>query len=210
MAALVSTLRTASFAFRRNGDYERAVDLMRESGLLAEKLKFPYAVFRSYDVRAGLALEYGELESAHDSLLVAESCFLPDLGAFNRGSLDISWLHWSIGAKQWQDARQRLSRFAPLDLTNRSRHFLLQAAAVLRVFIHDGRDDEAQVILSALLGYGESLFRHSSVDHIAVAVADGLAAYSSEQQANRFVTEFLTEKRRDRMQPPVELTRHLR
>ncbi|MHB1311260.1 MAG: hypothetical protein ACYC3L_04510, partial [Gemmatimonadaceae bacterium] len=209
-AALISTLRTASFAFRRNGDYDRARSLILECGDLAEKLRFPYALFRSFDVRAGLALEYGRMETAHESLLLAESSFHPTLGADNRASLDISWLHWSLGTHRWDEARDRVARIGPLDLTRRSRHYLLQAAAALRVLMHDGQDAEAQLILQALMGYSESLFRHSSVDQIAIAVADALAAYSGEEQANHFVTEFLTKKRRDRMQPPAELTRHVR
>ena len=208
--ALVEALRTASFAFRRNGDYDRAYSLVRESGDLAEKLGFTNGLFRSFDLLAGLALEYGRMQSAHESLLLAESHFHPTLGAFNRGSLDISWLHWTIGSGRWDEARSHLSRIGPLDLSKRSRHHVLQAACALQVLMHDGRDEEARVILQALLGHRGTLFRHSSVDRIAVAVADGLAAYSSEEQANRFVTEFLTEKRRDRMQPLAELTRHAR
>ncbi|MHB1312548.1 MAG: ATP-binding protein [Gemmatimonadaceae bacterium] len=209
-AALLTALRTASFAFRRNGDYDRACSVVEESGVLAERLRFPFALFRSYDILAGLALEYGFLESAHASLLLAESHFTPVYGDYNRASLDISWLHWSIGSERWSDARDRILRIAPLDLTNRSRHYLLQAAAVLRVLMHDGRDDEARVILRAILGYGDTLFRHSSVDHIAVAVAAGLANYEGDDEARRFAKEFVTERRRDRMPPPAELTRYVR
>jgi tetratricopeptide (TPR) repeat protein len=208
-AALVSTLRTASFAFRRYGDYDRACSLIRESGDLAEKLRFSYGRFRSFDILAGLALEYGLMESAHESLLRAESHFTPTLGTHNRASLDVSWLHWSIGTQKWDEAKDYLSRMGPLDLSTRVRHYQMHAAGALRVLMHDGRDDEAQVILKVLMSRSEELFLHSSVDQIAIAVADGLAAYSGKALATQFVTEFLTKKRRDRMRPPAELTRHL-
>ena len=176
-----------------------------ESGDLAEKLSFVYARFRSHDALAGLALEYGLYDCAHESLVAAETHFDPLLGAFNRGSLDLGWVQWSIGMDRWNDARNGVTFFEPLDLSNRSRHHLLQAAAKLRVLMHDGQDEDARTILSALLGWRGALFRHSSVDHIAVAVALGLARYQGQEEASRFASEFLTTNRRDLMPPPSEL-----
>ncbi|HEY5492242.1 MAG TPA: AAA family ATPase [Gemmatimonadaceae bacterium] len=204
-ATLISTLRNTSFAFRKNGEYARSRDLLQESGSLAEKLGFIYARFRSHDALAGVAIEFGIYDMAYEALLAAESIFEPELGGFNRESLDLSWLHWAIGMGRWDDARSRVDRIGPLDLSKRSRHSLLQATARLRVLMHDGRDAEARAILGVLMGYRDSVLRHSSTDSIAVALAIGLARYEGEEQAHLFATEFLTKVRRDLMPPPTEL-----
>ena len=209
-ATLISTLRTASFAFRRNGDYARAQQLITETGDLAEKLGFVYARFRAQDIIAGIALEYGQYDRAHEALLAAEVRFAPLLGAFNRVSLDISWIHWFIGTDRWDDARSRLATLGPVDLSNRSRHYLLHAAARLRILTHDGVDDEAREILGEFMRRRHSLFQHSSVDHIAVSAALAIAANEGEVAATRFVHEYLSTQRRDKMPAPEELLSFLR
>ena len=206
-ATLIAALRTSSFPFRRNGQYDQSRDLLRESGTLADKSGFAYARFRAHDALAGLALEYGFYDIANESLLAAEALFVPPLGRFSRESLDLSWAFFSIGLDRWDDARSRVHRFVPLDLANRSRHHLLQAAAKLRVLMHDDHDDEARPILGALLGHRDPLFRHSSVDHIALAVALGIERYEGEKEARRFASEFVLKTRRDLMPPPAELKR---
>src|SRR5450759_1961564 len=159
-ATLISTLRTTSFAFRKNGEYPRSRDLLQESGSLAEKLGFAWARFRSHDALAGVALEFGFYENAYEELLAAEALFEPLLGGFFRESLDLSWLHWSIGMGRWDDARSRVDRIGPINLSKRSRYLLLQATARLRVLMHEGRDAEARAIFDVLLGYRHSVLRH--------------------------------------------------
>lgn len=201
-AARISTLRTASFAFRRIGQYARAKELIAESGRLAAKADFTYAQFRAFDLLAGIALEYGELGEAHAALLEAERHLAQAHGAFNRDSLSISWVFWAIDSGDWEQARQRLSTIESIDLGSRSRHALLPAAASLRVQLHFQKDDDARKTLSAILDHGPSIYVHSAVDQVALAVALGLGKYQGPEEARIFAAEFLSMLRRDLMPPP--------
>jgi DNA-binding SARP family transcriptional activator/tetratricopeptide (TPR) repeat protein len=204
---LIANLRIASYAYRRNGEYEHARALITESLELAEQGGFAYAQFRAHDLLAGMALEYQRAEEAVRHLRSAEELFDDRLGRFNRISLAISWLFWAIDTGQWTRARQILGSIESVEPASRSRHHLLPIAGHLRVALHERNEADARIALEHLLGHGPELFRHANVDHIAEAVCAGIEQLSGAEAAREFATQFVRHWRRDRSPCPAAILR---
>ena len=205
--ALLADLRFCSIPSRRGGDLGTALELLDESQILARKFGFSYGQFRAADMKAGLLLDYYMLREAEKALKEARSLLADSLGAFMKESLELTWAFWCLASDDWEGARERASRIAPVDLASRSRHAMLSAALRLRLATRQGARKEAEQILRHLTGPHADVLSHGGSDQIALAIFEALALLRSSSEAQAFAQQYVGTKRQERFAPPPQLQR---
>jgi DNA-binding SARP family transcriptional activator len=205
-AALLADLRLCSIPSRRGGDLDKSLQLLDEAQVVAKKFGFTYGQFRAADMKAGLLLDYDQLESAKVALVEAQELMSESLGGFVRESLNLTWAFWCLSTGDWTGAVERAKAGPVLDPLSRSRHAMLAAALKLRISARQRDRDECMQILEHLSNRNADVLRFGGSDQIALAIFSALDFLRDSAAAKEFAREYVQNQRQERFPPPKPLT----